>query len=126
MKHLGIDLGSNSLGWAILDENEICDQGVIIFDEGIVREKGVDTLETPAARRRKYRMARRLKFRRRLRKLHVLKILIENGMCPLCIEEWHELKRTGNVPCNPDYIEWLKSIPSSVAEHVNTYYARSS
>ena len=124
MQRLGIDLGSNSLGWAILDENVIQDQGVIIFDEGIIRTKGVDSLETPAAQRRKYRMARRLRFRRRLRKLQVLKILIKNGMCPLRLEEWYELKKTGTVPHNSDYLEWLKSIPSSVKGHVNPYYAR--
>ena len=77
MKRLGIDLGSNSLGWAILSDSRIEDCGVVVFEEGISRTKGVDTLETPAAKRRKYRMARRLKFRRRLRKMHVLKILVE-------------------------------------------------
>lgn len=124
MKTLGIDLGSNSLGWAILNETEIADQGVIIFDEGINRVKGVDSLESLAAKRRKYRMARRLKFRRRLRKYHVMKILIENGMCPLTEDELKQLKNTGNFPANPDFIEWLKSTPSSLPEHVNPYYAR--
>ena len=124
MKSLGIDLGSNSLGWAILDDNDIVAQGVVIFDEGIIRQKGVDSLETPAAQRRKHRMARRLKFRRKLRKLQVLKILIENGMCPLSIEEWQQIKATGRIPDNPAYREWLKSVPSSLTDHVNPYYAR--
>ena len=79
MKTLGIDLGSSSLGWAILSPEKIEDCGVIVFKEGILRTKGVDSLETPAAERRKHRMARRIKFRRRIRKLHVLKLLIENG-----------------------------------------------
>lgn len=124
MKSLGIDLGSNSLGWAILEDGKINDQGVLIFDEGIIRAKGVDSLETPAAQRRRHRMERRLKFRRKLRKMHVLKILIENEMCPLSMDEWNELRKFGTVPKNQAFIEWLKSVPSTEIIHVNPYYAR--
>ena len=124
MKNLGIDLGSSSLGWAILEFDKIIEQGVVIFDEGIIRNKGMDSLETPAALRRKYRMARRLKFRRRLRKLRVLKILIENRMCPLSIEEWREWAHHRTMPKNPAFIEWLKSVPSTERDHINPYYAR--
>lgn len=124
MKSLGVDLGSSSLGWAIIDDDRIEDQGVLIFDEGIIRNKGLDSLETPAAQRRKYRMARRLKFRRRLRKLHVLRILIDHGMTPLTLDEWRELKNHSVMPKNPAFVEWLKSVPSSVPVHVNPYYAR--
>ena len=124
MKSLGIDLGSNSLGWAILEDGHICDQGVVVFDEGIIRNKGIDSLETPAAQRRKYRMARRLKFRRRIRKIKVLKILIDNGMCPLSPGELRDFAHNKKAPRSPAFIEWLKSVPSSVSEHVNPYYAR--
>lgn len=81
-KSLGIDLGSNSLGWAVVNSKtaDILRTGVVIFDEGIIREKGNDSIKTPAAIRRGYRMARRIKFRRRLRKFAVLKDLIENEM----------------------------------------------
>ena len=36
-KTLGIDLGTNSLGWAILDNitGDILDKGVLVFPEGI-------------------------------------------------------------------------------------------
>ncbi|MBQ7207093.1 MAG: hypothetical protein IJS01_04780 [Lentisphaeria bacterium] len=124
MRSLGIDLGSNSLGWAILEQDRIVDQGVVIFDEGIIRNKGLDSLETPAAQRRKHRMARRLKFRRRIRKLHVLDILIDNGMCPLTRDELREMANHRTPPKNPAFIEWLKSVPSSEPVHINPYYAR--
>ena len=124
MKTLGIDLGSSSLGWAILSPEKIEDCGVIVFKEGILRTKGVDSLETPAAERRKHRMARRIKFRRRIRKLHVLKLLIENGMCPMTMSEWQALKNNGLFPKNTELVQWLKSTPSAVADHVNPYYAR--
>jgi len=115
MKTLGIDLGTNSLGWAILDseksaKNAIQDAGVVIFEEGIKREKGNDSLETPAAERRKHRMARRLKFRRRMRKLKILEILISNGMCPLTMDELKRWKQDDAYPVgNKDFRNWLKS-----------------
>lgn len=86
---LGLDLGSNSLGWAVIDDsaNEIAAKGVVIYPEGIEREKGNDTQQTPAATRREKRMGRRLKFRRKLRKWHLLSVLIRNGMCPLTENE---------------------------------------
>ena len=63
-KTLGLDLGTNSLGWAVLDDitGDILDKGVVVFPEGI--DAANDTLETPAAIRRAARMARRMKFRR--------------------------------------------------------------
>lgn len=123
MKRLGLDLGSDSLGWAIYDADApdfFTDAGVVIFDEGIKREKGADSLETPAAERRKYRMARRLKFRRKLRKLHVLRLLIANGMCPLSSADLEQWRKTGRYPLEKtDFMDWLKSTPDS-----NPYTAR--
>jgi CRISPR-associated endonuclease Csn1 len=116
MKRLGIDLGSNSLGWAIYDSsisNYFSDAGVVVFDEGIKREKGADSLETPAAERRKYRMARRLKFRRKLRKHHVLKLLIQKSMCPLSLDELTAWKKEDIYPVsNQAFMDWLKSTPN--------------
>ncbi len=115
MKTLGIDLGTNSLGWAILDDERpaakaVQDAGVVIFEEGIKRDKGNDSLETPAAERRKHRMARRLKFRRRMRKLKILEILIANGMCPLTTDELKRWKQTDSFPVNNQaFLDWLKS-----------------
>jgi CRISPR-associated endonuclease Csn1 len=39
-KILGLDLGTNSIGWAVVDkENQkILDAGVRIFQEGVVKE----------------------------------------------------------------------------------------
>ena len=117
MKTLGLDLGTNSLGWAVIDwdaeSNPIAHKGVIVFEEGIKREKGSDSLETPAAERRSYRMARRLKFRRRIRKFLILKILIREKMCPLTQEELKQWKDKGAYPLeNKLFIQWLKSTDS--------------
>ena len=107
---LGLDLGTNSLGWAILDEytGDILDKGVLVFPEGI--DPANDTLETPAAIRRAARMARRMKFRRKIRKWKLLEVLIKNSMTPLTEEELLEWKRTGKYPlANNEFIKWLKS-----------------
>ena len=113
-KTLGLDLGSNSLGWAIVDSEggDILDAGVVVFDEGIKRVKGQDTLLTPAAERRAARMGRRLKFRRRLRKFALLKILIREKMCPLSIEGLKEWKQHDRYPVSDAaFMAWLKSSP---------------
>lgn len=98
-KTLGIDLGSNSLGWAILDDvtGDILDKGVVVFPEGVDLDAGT-SLETPAAVRRAARMGRRLRFRRKLRKWQLLKILSANGMCPISQKEIDDWRRHGLYP----------------------------
>ena len=41
MKTLGLDIGTNSIGWGIVDEaaGKIEDCGVYIFPEGVKKEK---------------------------------------------------------------------------------------
>ena len=110
MKTLGLDLGTNSLGWAVINEAGFENTGVLVFEEGIIREKGIDSLKTPAALRREARMARRLRFRRHLRRRLILKILIEQKMCPLTQEELKMWSQTGIFPKgNVAFVEWLKS-----------------
>lgn len=109
-KTLGLDLGSNSLGWAVLDDvtGDILNKGVVVFPEGI--DAANDTLETPAAIRRSKRMGRRMKFRRKMRKWCLLKILIDKKMCPMTEGELAEWKKSGKYPIeNKAFVEWLKS-----------------
>ena len=117
---LGIDLGTNSLGWAIIEVDKIIDCGVLVFEQGIPLVKGIEATQSPAAERTMFRAARRLKYRRRLRKYHTLKILLENGMCPLTLAELQSWIRQGNFPIdNKDFIHWLNSTKES-----NPYYFR--
>ena len=113
-KTIGLDLGSNSLGWAVLDDltGDVLDKGVVVFPEGI--DAANDTLETPAAIRRAARMARRLKFRRKIRKWQLLKVLIAHGLCPLTQEELDAWKRNGVYPLgNRAFLDWLKATDAS-------------
>ncbi len=45
-KVLGLDLGTNSIGWAIIqregDQSTLIDKGVSIFQEGVAREQGAE------------------------------------------------------------------------------------
>ena len=82
---LGIDTGTNSLGWAVIDRDPtgLCTlvrRGCLIFQEGVKRQKNVES--SKAAERTTFRAARRHYFRRRLRKVEVLKVLVRNGWCP--------------------------------------------
>ncbi len=123
MKVLGLDIGTNSLGWAIIElaEQQIADAGVVVFQQGVPEDEGESAkTQSPAAKRCSYRAARRIKYRRRLRKYHTLKILLENGMCPLTLEELQNWIRRGLFPLeNKAFIEWLGS-----TKEANPYYFR--
>ena len=112
---LGIDLGSNSLGWAILDDlsGDILDKGVVVFPEGMDLD-AKSSLETPAATRRSARMGRRMKFRRKLRKWKLLELLIGAGMCPLEMSELEGWRKNGKYPLsNKAFLLWLKATDAS-------------
>ena len=92
----------------------------MVFQQGIPEEKGREAERSPAAERRAFRAARRLKFRRRLRKYHTLKVLIANQMCPLSMNELQNWIRNGKFPIdNRQFISWLGSTKES-----NPYYFR--
>lgn len=105
MRTLGLDIGTNSIGWGIVDERaqKIQNCGVYVFPEGVKKEKRNEI--SKAAERTKFRSERRLKFRRKLRKYETLKVLIQNGMCPLSLEElekWRTIYNSRNLVLNPN------------------------
>ena len=124
-KILGLDLGTNSIGWAIVENDSnnflLIDKGVRIFSEGVKTEKGIES--SKAAERTGYRSARKIKFRRKLRKYETLKVLSENNMCPLSVEEVIEWRKSGfkKYPLNPEFINWLRTDDD---KNINPYYFR--
>mgnify|MGYP001466652327 FL=1 len=66
---LGLDLGTNSIGWALLDDEEqfIIDSGVRIFQEG-VNDMNTAKEESKNAQRRIHRLTRRQLKRRKQRR----------------------------------------------------------
>lgn len=111
-KVLGLDLGTNSIGWAVVDEradNPISDKGVIVFPEGVKIEKGTE--KSRAAERTDFRSARKIKFRRKLRKYETLKVLARHSLCPISPEEVEAWRKSNfkNYPTNPAFIQWLST-----------------
>ncbi|MBF7091907.1 type II CRISPR RNA-guided endonuclease Cas9 [Flavobacterium sp. ALJ2] len=124
-KILGLDLGTNSIGWAIVDKDgdhfSLIDKGVRIFSEGVKSEKGIES--SRASERTSYRSARKIKYRRKLRKYQTLKVLSINGMCPLSINEVEEWKKSGfkKFPLNPEFLKWLRTDDD---KNINPYVFR--
>ena len=116
VKILGLDLGSNSIGWAIRDtekniNEQIVKYGSKIFEEGIKLEKGIPASKT--AERTDLRGMRRTYFRRKFRKYGVLKILLLNNYCPLTLEELNKWLRPEKhvkpvYPNSKDFRNWIR------------------
>jgi len=89
MKTLGLDLGTNSIGWAIrnsdAEDNQIEKYGVAIFEKGVGSEKGVEF--SYAAKRTQKRSVRRLYQARKYRLWETLEVLISYGYCPITIDQ---------------------------------------
>ena len=122
---LGLDTGTNSLGWAIVDRYddnhyELVKQGVLIFQEGVKIEKGIES--SKAAERTSHRALRRQYFRRRLRKIEVLRVLYRHDLCPAIGEEDLRLWRSSKIyPAKPEFMEWQRT---SDDEDRNPYHCR--
>ena len=89
-------MGTNSIGWAITEQQDdsfaLLDRGVEIFQEGVNRTK---TGEEPMVKiRTDARAIRRHYYRRRLRKIELLKVLVANNLCPYLSNE--QLKQIGD------------------------------
>lgn len=123
-KTLGIDLGTNSIGWAIVENQEtskrLLDRGVNIFQVGMKVEKNVES--PTVSKRTEARASRRKYFRQRCRKIKLLEILVEQKMCPPLSDDDLKLWRTKKLfPLNEDFIEWIHT--SDNDDH-NPYHDR--
>ena len=124
-KILGLDLGTNSIGWAIVEKErdsnfQLIDKGVRIFQEGVKIEKGIES--SKAAERTNYRSARRLKYRRKLRKIATLRVLSSYGYCPaLSTAELNNWRYKKQYPVNKTFMDWQKT---DEATKKNPYHYR--
>ncbi len=112
-KTLGLDLGTNSIGWALVDDvaNEILGVGSRIFPEGVENlGEGEGREASKNASRTDARGTRRHFFRRRLRKRYLLRELAKNNLCPISFEKvkiW-----TNNEVFNDEqFKEWVRLNP---------------
>ena len=121
---LGIDTGTNSLGWAIVerDENQcrLLYRGTHCFSEGVKIEKGIES--SKASERTEHRSARKHYWRRKIRKIRLLTILSANNLCPhLSKEELHEWRTKRAYPMNEAFLAWQRTEDK---EDINPYHFR--
>lgn len=114
-KILGLDLGTNSIGWALIDDkqNQIIDLGVRIFPAGVDNLGDGNKEQSKNAQRTENRGIRRQIYRRRLRKQYLLKILAEHKMCPIPadqIRQWNLSELSQDVA----FREWIRLNPYEV------------
>lgn len=108
-KILGIDTGTNSLGWVIVekqaDEYHLLDKGVNIFQEGVKIEKGIES--SKAAERTAHKAARVRNYRIKLRKIRLLRILSDAHLCPpLSKVELSAWRLKKEYPKNELFMQW--------------------
>ena len=124
---LGLDTGTNSLGWAVVDRlpesgYELVDKGVHIFQEGVNIEKGTQE-KSRAAERTEHRSLRKQYWRRKVRKIRLLAVLSNAGLCPpLTSEELHTWRVEGTYPLsNEAFMRWQRTDEN---KGINPYAAR--
>lgn len=121
---LGIDTGTNSLGWAIIekdgDKRRLLYKGTNIFSEGVKIEKGIES--SKAAERTDHRSVRRHYWRRKVRKIRLLTVLIENRLCPPVPKEDLRQWRLKKVyPVSDEFMNWQRTEDK---EDINPYHFR--
>lgn len=115
---LGLDLGTNSIGWALRsisydskNENQISKSGILTFEKGVASKKG---LEHPKVKKRTEKRGLRRNYQaEKYRKWGLLEFLIEKNMCPLSKEELDEWKKyvkgqKKNYPQSKEFVNWLR------------------
>lgn len=118
---LGLDIGTNSIGWTVVEKQDgVYDflkkedkNGELIPSKGsYIFSKSVDANEnSKASERRGFRGARRRIDRIRLRKIATLKVLDEFGLCPkFNAGELNRWKNKKIYPCENDkFIDWQRT-----------------
>jgi len=114
-KILGLDLGTNSIGWAIRDpsepDNQIVDKGVLTFEKGVGEGKSG---EFPLVQKRTESRSKRRNYQaEKYRKWSLLLALIEYRMCPLTLpelDEWRKYTKGSprKYPQSESFVQWLR------------------
>lgn len=124
-KILGIDTGTNSLGWAVVEKTDegyrLLDKGSHIFQEGV--SIAGDKEESRAAARTAHRGVRVGYYRTRLRKIALLRVMSAAGLCPpLSDAELKAWRQQKTYPANEAFRSWQATDDLS---GINPYVFRS-
>ncbi|MFI3288034.1 MAG: HNH endonuclease domain-containing protein [Rikenellaceae bacterium] len=109
---LGLDLGTNSIGWAIIErefsETSLVNYGVHIFSEGVGMDSGIEF--SKAAKRTSFRSLRKHYLRRRVRKVETLTVLTELEFCPeIPLSQLKQWRNGGSYPLSDELMEWQRT-----------------
>lgn len=116
-KILGLDLGTNSIGWALINLTEMPDGepsgniegiGSRIFSEGVENLGEGEREQSRNATRRDKRQSRRQNFRRKLRKERLAKLLIAHNMFPDIDPVYQQL--TGDNPAEINFRKKFQTV----------------
>lgn len=124
-KILGIDTGTNSLGWAIVSSDgqgayKLLEHGTNIFQEGVKIEKGIES--SKASERTVHRGVRKRYWRLKVRKIRLLTVLRENNLCPpVSKEELRNWRLKSVYPQNELFLSWQRTEDK---EQANPYHYR--
>lgn len=120
---LGIDTGTNSLGWAIIEKGEttrLVEKGTNVFAEGVKIEKGIES--SKAAERTDYRSVRKHYWRRKVRKIRLLTVLSDYHLCPPLVKNALRQWRLKKVyPQDEAFMNWQRTEDKN---NVNPYKFR--
>lgn len=122
-KIIGIDAGTSSLAVFVRDKEELLYQKKLDYDYCMINTfpsgvgNGQDGEFSFAAQRTGFRSKRKQYRHKRYRKWGLLKLLIENNMCPLTMEElncWRRYNKLEKVqrqfPVNSErFMQWMRS-----------------
>lgn len=98
----------------------LIDRGGNIFQEGIKDKNGKDS--SKASERTNYKRQRVGYWRRKMRKISLLKILIKHQLCPpLSIEELKQWRSLNKYPMNEAFLAWQRTDDNTGD---NPYYFR--
>lgn len=111
---LGLDLGTNSVGWALIRSERgasagIVDAGVRIFSAGVNADPTSGKNESRAVDRRRMRMMRRQLARKKVRRKTVLRLLTKAGLLPIGIAPSRQPKKG-------EFSNWKKLLSVNVYE----------
>ena len=109
---IGIFIDVNSIGWTLINQETkgIVAMGTHVFSPGS-ENFGMGRREISKKFNKRIFRLRRVRYARiRVRKIHLLKILIENKMCPLSLEELNSWSANKVVP-ETNFDEWMRLDP---------------
>lgn len=109
---LGLDIGANSIGWAIVDleRHQIVDMGVRVFPAG-VNQYNTNKEETKNQSRRAARGLRRQYARRRWRKVKLVEFLNRHGLTPFTSTDLNSWKKSRDLESKPHLRDWFMLNP---------------